>query len=134
MTIESLGKWPISGEEARRKKEHILITRDKMLHVIHGKDHAMPVSFLVSNDLVHMAEFVLPPSAEGVRTSEPESHKGDEVLYVIDGPVTVFLPEELETFEVKEGEAMLIPEGVKHQYQNFTDKVIKAVFSIAPEL
>jgi len=132
--IALLGRWPIDGEEARRRKDHIKIDRGKMLTLIHGREHPMLVRFYVSNDLLHMGEFELPPGGEGPRTSEPEVHEGDETLYVERGPITVFLPDTLDAFEVPEGAVMLIPEGVRHQYQNFTDKVVKGIFSIAPKL
>jgi len=132
--IELLGRWPIDGKEARRLKEHIKIDANKMLTLIHGKTHPMIVRFYVSNDLCHMGEFELPPGGEGPRTSEPETHEGDEVLYAASGPITVFLPDKLDAYEVPEGAVMLIPEGIKHQYQNFTDKVVKGIFSIAPNL
>lgn len=132
--IDLLGRWPIDGKEARRCKDHIKIGKDKILPLVHGKTHPMIVRFFVSNDLVHMGEFELPLGGEGPRTSEPEIHKGDETLYVASGPITVFLPDRLDAFEVPEGSVMLIPEGVKHQYQNFTDKIVKGIFSIAPDL
>ncbi len=81
-----------------------------------------------------MGEFELPPGGEGPRTSEPEIHEGDEALYAVSGPVTVFLPEKLDAYEVPEGAVMLIPEGIKHQYQNLTDKIVRGIFSIAPNL
>jgi len=133
-SIELLGRWPIDGKEARRRKDHIKIDSSKLLTLVHGKTHPMIVRFYVSNDLCHMGEFDLPPGGEGPRTSEPETHKGDETLYALSGPITVFLPDILDAHEVPEGSVMLIPEGVKHQYQNFTDKVVKGIFSIAPDL
>ena len=132
--VNLLGKWPVDGRRARELKDHIKISRDKMLTLIHGKEHPMIVRFYVSNDLVHMGEFELPSGGLGPRTSDPEVHEGDEVLYVEKGPITVFLPETLDAFEVPEGAVMLIPGGVRHQYQNFTGKVVKGVFSIAPTL
>ena len=132
--ISLLGRWPVDGKEARIKKDHIKVDENKMLRLIHGKNHPMLVRFYVSNDLIHMAEFEIPAGGEGPRTSEPEKHKGDETLYVASGPITVFLPDTLDAYEVPEGSVMLIPEGTRHQYQNFTDKSVKGIFSIAPHL
>ncbi len=131
MGLEGLGKWPISGEEARRKPVRMtVVTDEKALQVIHGKENRILVTFYVSNDLIHMGKIAVPP-----RTfSEPESHKGDELVYAIEGSLTIDLPETAQSFEVKEGEAFFVPENVKHEYHNFTDKVIKAVFIIAPQL
>jgi mannose-6-phosphate isomerase-like protein (cupin superfamily) len=48
--------------------------------------------------------------------------------------LTIDLPETAQSFEVRKAEAFFVPEGVKHEYHNFTDKVIKAVFIVAPQL
>jgi gentisate 1,2-dioxygenase len=125
--------WPISGEEARKKPvEHYKIPREKMLNAVYGKTHPTLIRFYVSNDLVQMGEIILPPCSEGSRCTEPMAHKGDTALYVQHGPVTVYLPETQEAWELQEEEAFFIPGGVKHQIINYTDKVIKVIFAIAP--
>ena len=131
MGLEGLGKWPLPGEEARRKPVRMtVVTDDKALRVIHGKEHRIPITFYVSNDLIHLGKIAVPP-----RTfSESESHKGDELVYALEGSLTISLPETAQSFEVREGEAFFVPEDVKHEYHNFTDKVIKAIFIIAPQL
>jgi gentisate 1,2-dioxygenase len=112
----------------------IKIGRDKMLRLIHGEKNRIYVILYVSNDYLHVGEFIIPAGGPSVRGSDIEYHKGDEVLYVVDGPVSIFLPETKHTFEVQEGSAFTIPEGVKHQYVNFTSKTVKAVFAVAPEI
>lgn len=132
-TTDDIGRWPVNGPECR--KEPILfyhITEDKKLLNVHGDEHPMLIKFYVSNDLVHMGEFILPAGGEGCRASEPDSHKGDCVLYVEKGPCTVFLPKTQEAFDVQVEDAMFIPEGVEYQLINYTSDYIKAIFSIAP--
>ena len=94
----------------------------------------MLVKFFVSNDLVHMGEFILPAGGTGCRASEPDSHKGDCVLFVEKGPVTVFLTGTMEAFDIQEEEAMFLPEGVEYQLINYTENIVKVIFSIAPGL
>ena len=131
MGLEGLGKWPLPGEEARRKPVRMfVVTDDTALRVIHGKEHRISITFYVSNDLIHLGKIAVPPH----RFSEPESHKGDELVYALEGTLIIYLPETVQSFEVREGEAFFVPEGVAHEYHNFTDKVIKAVFIIAPQL
>jgi mannose-6-phosphate isomerase-like protein (cupin superfamily) len=131
MGLEDLGKWPLPGEEARRKPVRMtVVTDDKALRVIHGKEHRIPITFYVSNDLIHLGKIAVPPHV----FSEPESHKGDELVYALEGTLIIYLPKTIQSFEVREGEAFFVPEGVEHEYHNFTDKVIKAIFIIAPQL
>jgi len=95
-----------------------------------GKEHRIPVTFYASTDMIHMGEFTIPHNGY----SEPESHKGDEVVFALRENLTIFTPSTQETFEVKEGEAFFIPENVKHQYYNFTNGITRSVFVIAPKL
>jgi mannose-6-phosphate isomerase-like protein (cupin superfamily) len=134
-TTDDIGRWPVPGPECRKDpKLFYHINDDKKLINVHGIQYPMLVKFFVSNDLVHMGEFILPAGGTGSRASEPDSHKGDCVLFVEWGPITVFLPDTLEAFDVQPEEVMFIPEGIRYQLINYTTKTVKAIFSIAPGL
>src|SRR4030042_1565348 len=137
--LDMLGRYPISGAEARKNQRLIHIPQDKMLRLIHGKENHILVSFFVSNDFVHFGTIQIP---KGIY-SDPETHKGDEVLFVLKGKLTVQVYEEAdeedtsvlhESYEILPEEQFLIPEGMKHRYLNFSNEVVEAVFGIAPEL
>jgi len=134
-TTDDIGRWPVPGTDCRKDPFIFYhITDDKKLLNVHGNEYPMLIKFFVSNDLVHMGEFILPAGGTGARASEPDSHKGDCVLFAEAGPITVFLSDTLEAFDIQEEEAMLIPEGIRYQLINYTDSTIKAIFSIAPGL
>jgi len=136
--LDLLGRFPVPGEEARKSKRLIHIPQDKMLRLIHGKENHILVSFFVSNDFVHFGKIQVP---KGIY-SDPETHKGDEVLFVLKGKLTVQVYEGdeddasvlHESYEILPEEQFLIPEGMKHRYLNFSNEVVEAVFGIAPEL
>ena len=134
-TTDDIGRWPVPGPECR--EEPILfyhITEDKKLINIHGTEYPMLIKFFVSNDLCHMGEFILPSGGTGSRASEPDSHAGDCALFVEDGPITVFLPDTKEAFDVQEEEVMFMPEGTRYQLINYVNDIVKAIFLIAPGL
>ena len=132
-TTDDIGRWPVPGPQCRRQPILFYhITEEKKLLNVHGIEHPMLIRFFVSNDLLHMGEFILPAGGTGCRASEPDSHKGDCVLFVESGPITVFLSDTQEAFDVQVEEAMFIPEGVRYQLINYTADTVKAVFSIAP--
>ena len=134
MDISHIGKWPVEGKEARRTGEFFKIARENRLSTIHGKTFPVLISFYVSNDFLHLGELVIPSGGTGPRASEPDKHAGDAVLYVESGPITFFIPETHEAFHVEEGEAMFIPEGTNYQCINYTGKVVKGIFAIAPDI
>ena len=132
-TTDDIGRWPVPGPQCRKAPVLFYhITEEKKLLNVHGTQYPMLIKFFVSNDLLHMGEFILPAGGTGSRASEPDSHRGDAVLFVEEGPVTFFLTETLEAFDVQEREAMFIPEGVSYQMINYTDHRNKVIFSIAP--
>ena len=136
--LDYLGKWPIHGGEARKQNRMIYLPKEKWLNLIHGKQNHILMSFFVSNDFCHFGKLKIPKGTH----SDAETHKGDEVLFVLSGVLTIQIYDEAEseatvlheTFEVKEQEQFLIPEGFKHRYLNFSDDLVEAIFGIAPEL
>lgn len=134
-TTDDIGQWPIPGPDSRKEPVFFYhITENKKLINVHGTKYPMLVKFFVSNDLLHMGEFILPAGGTGCRASEPDSHKGDCILFVESGPITVFLPKTQETFYIQPEEVMFIPEGTEYQLINYTCNTVKAIFSIAPNI
>jgi len=134
-TTDDIGRWPVPGPQCRQEPIFFYhITEEKKLLNVHGTEHPMLIKFFVSNDLLHMGEFILPAGGIGSRASDPDSHNGDALLFVEEGPVTFFLTETLEAFDVHEEEAMFIPGGVSYQMINYTDHRNKVIFSIAPSI
>lgn len=136
--LDKLGQWPVSGPEARRKKQMVLITEDRSLSFIQGEENHVLVSFFVSNDFIHVGTMTIPAN----QVSDPEDHKGDEVFCILEGSISLLIskdqkkrmPVTTERFEVNKGERFLVPEGFKHQYLNFSDNPAKLLFSIAAGL
>jgi gentisate 1,2-dioxygenase len=134
-TTDDIGRWPVPGPECRQEPALFYhITEEKKLLNIHGTEYPMLIRFFVSNDLVHMGEFILPAGGTGCRASEPDCHNGDCVLFIEQGPITVFLTQTQEAYNVIPEEAMFIPEGVAYMLINYTNSTVKAIFSIAPDL
>jgi gentisate 1,2-dioxygenase len=134
-TTDDIGRWPIPGPDGRQDPKLFFRIReeDKLLN-IYDYDNPMLIKFFVSNDIMHMGEFVMPAGGKGVRLSPVDVHKGDCVLFAIDGPITVYLPKTEEAFIVNVEDSMFIPEGMPYRLMNFNAKPIKAIFSIAPGL
>ncbi|HEB30038.1 MAG TPA: cupin domain-containing protein [Spirochaetes bacterium] len=133
-----IGHWPQGLEEARKEKRHVHIPKEKALTVIHGKENKTKFTFYISTDRCHMGKFEICAG----KHSDPEIHKGDEVLMILKGRLQIMVLNELEdetavsrkAYEVNEGEKFIIPEGYKHQYFNLGKGMTEALFAIAPGL
>ena len=114
------------------------IRRDQFLALVHGKERHILVTLFVSNALLHVGTLTIPAGG----ASDPETHSGDEVLFVREAPLSVRILEpgsgdqsvSHTSFEILPGQKFLIPEGVLHQYFNFAPKPITCNFSVAPGL
>lgn len=133
--FELIGRWPVEGEKARSEKKHVVIRPKDFLHFIHGEKNHVKVSFFVSNDFLNVGMMSIPEGGQ----SDPEQHKGDEVLYVFEGTlgVKIFsrkLSEKSvsqEGYRVRKDEEFLIPENTLHQYFNFGAGVTRVIFGVS---
>jgi quercetin dioxygenase-like cupin family protein len=62
------------------------------------------------------------------------SHGGDEVIYVTEGELTVraWQAGEVSVFELGPEQACYLPIGCRHEYRNFSGRLARAVFGVAP--
>jgi mannose-6-phosphate isomerase-like protein (cupin superfamily) len=137
--LDALGSWPAPGPELRRAKQLTIIRPEDQLALLHGKQRHVLFSFVVSNDFMHLAVLTVPVAG----VSEFETHAGDEVINVLEGELCVRISASADErsddatyphFRLNSREKMLIPAGVRHQYLNFTNEVVKAYVAIAPGL
>ena len=133
-----IGNWPPNTAEARKEKRHILIRPEDALTVIHGNEHETKCMFYISNKRCNVGKFEICPG----KHTDPETHKGDEVLMVLKGKLQIIILSELKdekavsrkAYELQEGERFLIPEGFKHQYFNLGKSMTEVLFTVAPGL
>ena len=138
--IDYLGKWPVDGAKVRREKRLVVIRDDNHLPLIHGQEHHVLVSMIVSNDYLNVGLMTIPVGGY----SEMECHAGDETLCALEGNLTVRTvgPNEKEdkktashmSHALEQGEKMLIPQGTQHQYINFAEEPLRVFFAVAPTL
>lgn len=127
-----LGKWPATLPETRnrllREGGVVTIGRRDALHLIAGDETPTLVSLYISTDLITAGTVGLLPG----RRTEPESHPGDEVLYVTQGRLHVYLPDTYNWFEANTKDSLFLPEGTRHQYWNYGDQPVEFAFAVTP--
>lgn len=69
----------------------------------------------------------------GARYFASIHNNSDEFYYLLSGTLTVLI-NDIDSYDVHEGEGFLIAAGDKHEVFNFTDKMCVVLFCIAPEL
>lgn len=92
------------------------------------------MSFIIDNEIAN----ILPPG----KHTDPETHKGDEILMVLNGKLQIVVLSELEdkkavsrkAYELDENKKFLIPEEYKHRYFNLGQGMTDVLFTIAPDL
>ena len=138
--FEGHGQLPVDPLRARREKELVKITPDGWRHLVHGDKKHVHVALMLSTNYAQVGRIRLYPGC----SSELENHHGDEVIYMLAGKMAVRVVNtpDLEAdaananrqhFELRQGEAFLIPEGYVHQYLNLTDCESEFFFGIGPD-
>jgi len=133
-----IGNWPLDTEDARKEKRHIHIPLEKALTVVHGSENETKMTFFISNKRCHVGKIEICPG----KNTDPETHKGDEILMMLKGRIQIVVLSELEdekavsrkAYGLEEGGRFLIPEGYKHQYFNLGLGMAEVLFTIAPDL
>jgi len=130
-SIADLGKWPVDGEHLRQQKIILHIPENRKLFIIHGNKHPGLMKFAVSNDFMHAGEYILPAGGTTCRHSEPLQHSGQTLLYGLSDKATVYLPESRETYVLRNGEALYIPEDTVYQFVNYSGDTLRVFFAMS---
>lgn len=131
--MADLGVFPAPGPKSREDKIFYHLSDDEGIKMISGAKTPALMSVWCSNDVVQFGTILILAGGAGPQQTEYDTHKGDAVFYVLDGPITFFLPDRGETYDVQPGDFMFIPEGECYKMVNYYGHSAKAVFIVAPE-
>ena len=132
-TIYDIGNWPVDFEELRKPPQYLYkVSEENKLNVVRGLEFPILMKISVSNETMQVGEYIIPSGGIQCRMSEPDSHKGECCIYVIEGEMGVFISETRETFKVHLNEAIYIPAGQEYSMINYGNEPIHAAFVITP--
>lgn len=129
----------LANQTIRMQGEGIFVKKkDEAINLIHGEKNHVLVSLYIHTDGMQSGIVVVPARGR----SDFETHKGDKVIYSLKGCVSAVIETEdqssesvnAERYEVGSGEWMLIPQGTKHQYINYSSERVELLFTVAPKL
>lgn len=125
-----MGHWPLARAEAQREFSMQVLCAADVLWRLEGAQQQMLVGILAATEHLTVGQVQLLPG----RPSDAHCHAGDESLYLLEGTLNVRAPENggQRWFELKPGDGFYVPEGVPHQYYNFTDRPATFLFGVAP--
>ncbi|MCD8083383.1 MAG: cupin domain-containing protein [Clostridiales bacterium] len=132
VTMDNLGAFPVAGEEARNQKKFYKLSDENSIYMISGNRTPALLSVWCSNDVMQFGTIRILTGGAGPQQTEFDSHDGDAVFYVLDGPLTFFMKDRKETYDVQPGDFMFIPKGETYKILNFYGRAAKAVFVVAP--
>ncbi len=124
-------KWIGNTPFPPQEKRPVRISRREaytFLYGFHGQQVANDI--YVSTDKVLLADWFLKP---GCHYEPAGLHlQGDECYYILSGEAMAHNAETGETHELHPGDALLIPQGTRHQIFNFGAEPVHAIACIAP--
>lgn len=131
--MKDLGHFPASGPQSREDKLFYKLTDTEGIKMISGKKTPALLSVWASNDVVQFGTIKVLSGGPGPQQTEFDTHNGDAVFYVKEGPMTFYLPDRVETYDVEPGDFMFIPQGERYKIINYYEHTAFAVFAVAPE-
>jgi len=134
-----LGRWPQAAAEASAARTITVLREEDALWQLEGPDlldlTASPhlpvmIGILASTEQLTAGFIDLLPG----QRSAVQRHDGEESLYVLEGMVNVYLPEQEgpSWFELKPGDGFYLPRGAAHQYHNIHGDPARLIFGVAP--
>ena len=127
---EWLGRWP-AGQAEARQAHTIRVVRDAdLLWRLEGRTRQTLVGLLASTEHLTVGKVYLLPGKQG----EMHAHAGDEALYVLEGNPSLTCPAGggQRWHELSPGDGFYLPEGVPHQYGNYSSRPACLIFGVAP--
>lgn len=131
-TVDDIGSWPYDGPTLRKTGHLYHVTEDRKLLCVHGDKHPLLVKIAFSNDYMTTGEYILPFGGTTSRYTEPFQHEGQAFIYCVGERLDMYFPDRLETYVLRQGDGMFIPENTKYQMHNYSDKVMHAFFAVCP--
>lgn len=131
-SVDRLGTFPASGPEAREKAVFYKLSDEDSIKMISGLKTPALLSVWASNDVVQFGTVKILSGGAGPQQTEFDTHAGDAVFYVKNGPMTFYIPDRVETYDVEPGDFMFIPKGERYKIINYYGHTIEAVFMVAP--
>jgi mannose-6-phosphate isomerase-like protein (cupin superfamily) len=130
--LDLLGSWPDARPRTRRASSEqggvICVSEADALHLVHGEQQPLLVSVMASSPDLTAGVLTVPAGSIG----EPDEHPGDEVLFALEGPLHVHLPETGDWFRLAPLDCVYLPSGTRHCYGSYGDAPARAAFCVAP--
>lgn len=117
------------------KDKPMRIGREQVGYFTYPDIEFLPTSDLntlyLSTDKLTLGYYELAP---GSQFAPADHHPGDECYFILEGQLTEVNAFSGQACTLNPGNALLIPNGAAHGGYNFSDKKMKAVFALAPNM
>jgi quercetin dioxygenase-like cupin family protein len=126
-----LGQWPMAQAELNSQNTIQVLRQTDVLWRLEGQAQQTLVGLWASTEHITIGEIQLLPG----RHTEPQRHRGDESVYLLEGTLNIHLPENegQRWFELQPHDGFYIPQGTPHQYYNISGEPVRLLFGVAPD-
>lgn len=126
-----LTQWPLNRSQIQHKWQFRVIGDEGALWRLEDPNGDLLVGIYVSTEHLTVGQGILLAGRRG----PVEQHDGDESIYVLEGSLNIFLPDEVSGkswYELRPGDGFYLPRGTPHQYRNVSAEQAKFLFAVAP--
>lgn len=109
-------------------KEDLIVRGDKRRKVILPGDNNVIYEMLMPGISDNLEFAIMDLSPKSSSCTDYIHHNGNEIAYVLEGEVTLQLDDE--KFDLKKGDSVKIPVGMKHRWENNSELEGKVIFAV----
>ena len=126
-----LGRWPLDAEKLRGEESMRVLRSADLTWRLEGPSADLVVGLYVATEHVTVGRLSLLPGKQ----SGPRTHGGELALYVTEGTLHVFTPDDgpPSWYELEAGDGFFAPEGSRYELFNLSGEHTEAVFGVAPD-
>lgn len=128
---EAYGRFPMESADIAKGNTMRIMRDQDLLWQLEGRSQGALTGLYAATEHLTVGRTLLLPGQH----TEPETHGGDEGVYVLKGTLNILIPEGegQRWFELHPKDGFYVPKGVSHQYFNGGAEPVEFLFGVAPQ-
>ena len=110
--------------------ESLVVRKDNRKKIMFSADASFAYELLTPTSQCTIEFMLMKIPAKVSSSKELFSHKGEEVAYVLNGVVTLYLMNS--KINLSSGDSVRIPSHTKHKWENTSNEECKVIFAVTP--
>ena len=110
--------------------EELVVRKENRKKIMFAEDDSFAYELLTPNSKGEIEFMLMKIPSKGSSSKEAFSHKGEEVAYIVEGEVRLYLGNSV--IDLRSGDSVKIPSHSDHKWKNISDNDCEVIFAVTP--